>query len=335
MLEFVSTWANNTFGIIGSIVLFAIGFVALIKGGDWFVDGSVGIAKKFHIPELLIGATVVSIGTTLPEVMVSATSAAKGISQIAYGNAIGSIICNTALISALTVAIKPTLVNKKALIIPVISFFTVAFIYAGVAEFKGYFSRPLGIILLCLFVIYMVISVVHALRHPDEEELEEGDKQLPLWKSIIFLVLGAALIAVGANFLVDNGTIIAKALHVPDSVIGLTIIALGTSLPELVTAITSLIKGHGALSLGNIIGANIFNLVLVSGMAITIKPFEVPAEKVIGNGLNASLVVDIPVMLLVMAILTLPPLFKGRLRRWQGVVLLALYAGFIVFQFVG
>lgn len=334
MLEFVSTWANETFGIIGSIVLFAIGFVALIKGGDWFVDGSVGIAKKFRIPELLIGATVVSIGTTLPEVMVSATSAAKGISQIAYGNAIGSIVCNTALIAALTVAIKPAKVNKRALVIPVVSFFIVALLYAGVAEFMGYFSRPLGIVLLAMFVIYMVISVMHALKHPDEADVEETEKLLPIGKSIVFLILGAALIAIGANFLVDNGTIIAKALKVPDSVIGLTIIALGTSLPELVTAITSLVKGHGALSLGNIIGANIFNLVLVSGMAITIKPFEVPTEKVIGGGLNASLVVDIPLMLLVMAILTLPPLFKGKLKRWQGIVLLALYAGFIVFQFV-
>ena len=335
MLQFVSDWANSQFGIIGSVVLFAIGFVALIKGGDWFVDGSVGIAKKFHIPELLIGATVVSIGTTLPEVMVSATSAAKGISQIAYGNAIGSIICNTALIAALTVAIKPALVNKKALVLPVVSFFIVALLYAGIAEFKGYFSRTLGVVLLAMFVIYMVISVIHALKHPEDEELEAEGKQLPIGKSIFFLILGAALIAIGANFLVDNGTIIAKALHVPDSVIGLTIIALGTSLPELVTAITSLVKGHGALSLGNIIGANIFNLVLVSGMAITIKPFEVPAEKVIGNGLNASLIVDVPVMLLVMGILTLPPLFKGRLKRWQGVTLLAIYAAFIVFQFIG
>lgn len=335
MLEFVSEWAHSQFGLAGSIVLFVIGFIALIKGGDWFVDGSVGIAKKSHIPELLIGATVVSIGTTLPEVMVSATSAAKGISQIAYGNAIGSIVCNTALIAALTVAIKPAKVNKKALVIPVVSFFIVALLYAGVAEFKGYFSRPLGIVLLAMFVIYMVISVVHALKHPDEADVEETEKLLPIGKSIVFLILGAALIAIGANFLVDNGTIIAKALKVPDSVIGLTIIALGTSLPELVTAITSLVKGHGALSLGNIIGANIFNLVLVSGMAITIKPFEVPAEKVIGNGLNASLVVDIPLMLLVMAILTLPPLFKGKLKRWQGIVLLALYAGFIAFQFIG
>lgn len=333
MLTFVSEWALARFGIIGSIILFAIGFAALIKGGDWFVDGSVGIAKKFHIPELLIGATVVSIGTTLPEVMVSSMSAATGESAFAYGNAIGSIICNTALISALTVAIKPGLVNKKALIIPVVSFFIVAFIYVGVAEFKRYFSRPLGIIFLVLFVAYMVISVIHALKHPDDADVEEVEKILPIWKSIIFLVLGAALIAVGANFLVDNGSIIAEKMHIPKPVIGLTVIALGTSLPELVTAITSLIKGHGSLSLGNIIGANIFNLVLVSGMAITIKPFAVPTDLTVA-GMNSSLIIDIPVMLAVMGILTIPPLFKGKLKRWQGILLLAIYAGFITYMIV-
>ena len=333
MLEFVSTWANNTFGLAGSIILFLIGFGALIKGGDWFVDGSVGIAKKFHIPELLIGATVVAIGTTLPEVMVSATSAAKGISSIAYGNAIGSVICNTALIAALTVAIRPSLVNKKTLTLPVVSFFIAALFYAGVAYFTGYFSRTVGMILLSMFVIYMVISVIHALKNPEEAEEEDG-KDLGIGKSAVLLIIGAALIAIGANFLVDNGTIIARAFGVPETVIALTFVALGTSLPELVTAITSLVKGHGALSLGNVIGANIFNLVLVSGMAITIKPFAVPAEKLIG-GMNASLIVDIPVMLGVMAILTIPAVIRGRLKRWQGILLLCIYAAFITFQFIG
>ena len=331
MLEFVSEWANSTFGIAGSIVLFAIGFIALIKGGDWFVDGSVGIAKKFRIPELLIGATVVSIGTTLPEVMVSATSAAKGVSSIAYGNAIGSVICNTALIAALTIAISPSLVNKKTLTLPVVCFFIAALFYAGVAYFAHEFSRPVGIILLIMFVAYMIVTVLHAKKHPEEAE-EGSEKELGAGKSVLLIILGAALIAVGANFLVDNGTIIARSFGVPETVIALTFVALGTSLPELVTAITSLVKGHGALSLGNVIGANVFNLVLVSGMAITIKPFAVPTEKLIG-GMNASLVVDIPVMLLVMGLLTLPALLTGKLKRWQGVTLLAIYAGFIVFQF--
>ena len=145
-------------------------------------------------------------------------------------------------------------------------------------------------------------------------------------------MLGAALIAVGADLLVDNGTLIAKALGVPESVIALTFVALGTSLPELVTAITSLVKGHGSLSLGNVIGANILNLVLVSGVASVLRPFSIPQENTIG-GINASLVLDIPLMLFVMAFLTIPALLRKKLSRGQGIVLLCIYAGFCILQF--
>lgn len=319
------------------VLLFALGLVFLIFGGNWFVDGATGIAKRYHIPELLIGATVVSIGTTLPEVMVSATSAAKGIGAIAYGNAIGSIICNTALIAAITIAVKPSEVGKKELIRPVIFFFTAAAIYAAIAYITGYFSRITGIILLLIFVIYMVTTVREALsgdKSVTESEAEDDDAPSGnLFMDLLRIVAGAALITVGANFLVDNGTIIATALGVPTSVIALTFVALGTSLPELVTAVTSLIKGHGALSLGNVIGANLFNLVLVSGVSMTINPFHIPVEKTIA-GMNASLVVDTPVMLGVMLILTVPSIIRGKLSRIQGILLLAIYFGYIVFQFL-
>ena len=398
--------------LIVPIILFVIGLIFLIKGGDWFVDGATGIAHRFHIPEILIGATVVSIGTTLPEVMVSATGAMQGQGAMAYGNAIGSIICNTSLIAALTIAIRPSGVDKKTLRFPVIFFFCAAIFYAFVAYFFGEFSRWVGIVLLCGFLAYMIVLVIQAFRdrQPKEEitgelvadvlddEVEEenqgsvGDfigfllvgfgliaafvinvvtsggfmtdvsdfmafaafylnallgviflaiglakaivrKGLGLLNSnILVLILGAAVIAIGATLLVDNGTIIAEKLGVPSSVIALTFVALGTSLPELVTAVTALAKGHSALSLGNIIGANIFNLVLVSGAAVTISPFPVPAEKVIG-GMNASLVVDIPVMFVVMALMTLPALFRGKLARWQGISLIGIYAAFCVFQF--
>ena len=149
---------------------------------------------------------------------------------------------------------------------------------------------------------------------------------------IALLVLGAALIAVGADLLVDNGTLIAQALGVPESVIALTFVALGTSLPELVTAITSLAKGHGALSLGNVIGANVFNLVLVSGMSVTVAPFSIPQNATIA-GINSSLVLDLPIMFAVMLILTVPALVKGRLSRWQGVLMLCIYAAFCAAQF--
>ena len=320
--------------MLKAVILFAIGLVMLIKGGDWFVDGATGIAHSFQVPELLIGATVVSIGTTLPEVMVSATSAINGHGEIAYGNAIGSVICNTALIAALTIAIKPSEVNKKSLITPVSFFFGAAIVYSFGAYILGEYSRTIGLILLAIFVVYMVILIISAIKgEPEKIQGEEIDIK-PLWQYLLPLILGAAVIAIGADLLVDNGTIIAKELGVPESVIALTFVALGTSLPELVTAITALAKGHSSLSLGNIIGANLFNLVFVSGLSITLNPFNLPTEKTIA-GMNASLVVDIPVMFLVMIIMTIPAIIKGRLSRWQGILLLAIYTAFVTFQFIG
>ena len=229
--------------------------------------------------------------------------------------------------------------------VSVIFFFAAAVFYAVNAYVFGQFSRVSGIILLLTFVVYMIINIKQALSEvkakkeggtavtePDSAD-EEEKPEMPLWVSLILLVLGAAIIAFGATLLVDNGTIIAQKMGVPDSVIALTFVALGTSLPELVTAISSLAKGHGALSLGNIIGANIFNLVLVSGMAITIRPFAVPSEKLIA-GMNASLLVDIPMVFLVMLLLTVPPLVKGKLYRFQGIALLIIYVAYMAFQFL-
>ena len=377
-----------------NILLFAIGLVMLIKGGDWFVDSASGIARKFHLPELLIGATVVSIGTTLPEVMVSAQGAMAGSGGMAYGNAIGSIICNTSLIAAITIAIKPGKADRKSMIVPVCFFFGAALFYVLVAYFMGEFSRIVGIVLLCGFVVYMLTTVLSMKKKPTgepealaEEEPEErkpvtfaslaiealvviiggafmvykggimlyiaiammvifapyaiiaiakiAKKQeiAPILRDILFIIIGAAVIAGGANLLVDSGTYIATELGVPDTVIALTFVALGTSLPELVTAITSLAKGHGALSLGNIIGANLFNLVLVSGVSTVISPFPVPSEATIA-GMPASYVLDIPVMLGVMLLLTVPTLIRQKLSRVQGILLLCIYAAFCTIQFV-
>ena len=317
------------------VLLFILGLVLLIKGGDFFVDSSVNIAKRFHVPDILIGATVVSIGTTLPEVMVSASSALKGSGSIAYGNAIGSIICNTALIAALTVAIKPATIQKKDLKIPVIFFFIAAIFYSAVAYISGYFSRIIGILLLMIFAVYITLQVKAALKTPAQstDKGSEEPENSSIIKDIIMLVIGAATITVGANLLVNNGQIIAAALGVPEAVIALTFVALGTSLPELVTAITSLVKGHGALSLGNVIGANLFNLILVSGVSVTLAPFAIPSDNMIA-GKNASLILDIPLMLFVMVFLTVPALIKGKLSRYQGVILLVVYASYCIFQFV-
>jgi cation:H+ antiporter len=292
--------------------------------------------------------------------MVSAGAAFQGSGSIAYGNAIGSIICNTALIAALTIAIKPGPAARKSMSLPVAFFFIAAVFYCFVAYAAGTFTRVTGIILLSLFAIYMISTILRMKKSAatvdevikeeetgvsvSEEELEKasgedytvesvekGTKD-SLLKDIVMLVLGAVLIAFGADFLVDNAIILAEAVGVSEKVIGLTIVALGTSLPELVTAITSLIKGHGSLSLGNIIGANLFNLVLVSGAAVTISPFDVPVSGLI-NGINSSLIIDIPIMLLVMVILTVPTLIKQKLSRWQGISLLGIYAAFCVLQF--
>lgn len=347
--------------LIVPILLLILGLGLLIKGGDWFVDGASGIARRFHLPEILIGATVVSIGTTLPEVMVSASAAVQGVGDIAYGNALGSIICNTALISAITIAIKPGPAARKSMIVPVSFFFGAAAIYCFSSYILGTFSRAIGLVLLTVFVVYMVTTVMRMKKSAasietvqleeqvgaltSEAELEEksgedhtveskeaGTKD-SLFKDILLLVVGAVFIAVGAKLLNDNAVIIAESLGVSKKVIGLTIVALGTSLPELVTAITALAKGHGSLSLGNIIGANLFNLVLVSGTAITINPFDVPVSGYIA-GINSSLVIDIPVMLGVMLILTIPTLIKQKLSRWQGFALLATYLSYTVLLFI-
>ena len=383
-----------------NILLFVVGLIMLIKGGDWFVDGAAGVARRFHLPELLIGATVVSIGTTLPEVMVSAQGAMSGSGSMAYGNAIGSIICNTSLIAAITIAIKPAKTERKALILPITFFFAAAAFYVFVAYFFGEFARWVGIALLCLFIIYMISVVLQIKKGPaneidgiadeelnnasEEKEPEHASflslaigslvvfggggimiyrggvfrwiavimmiifaiyailtlvrkltnkKPLAMLNDIFFMIVGAGVIAGGANLLVGSGTAIANEFGVPESVIALTFVALGTSLPELVTAITSLAKGHGALSLGNIIGANLFNLVLVNGVSITISPFAVPSDSQI-MGLPASFVLDIPVMLGVMLILTVPTLVSKKLYRAQGIILLCVYAAFCTLQFV-
>ena len=369
-----------------SVLLFAVGLVLLIKGGDWFVDGATGIAKRFNLPDIVVGATVVSIGTTLPEVMVSTTGALAGSGAMAYGNAIGSIICNTALIAAISIVCNPGPVNVKSMKTPVIFFFCSAALYCLASYVLGEFPRWMGFVMLGIFVVYTILTVRNGLKNPDaaeeEEEEEEGDSKgiwgevallavcavgtaflssvvtgilllvafaaytflkvkpakeggKSLWEELLFLIIGAGVIAVGADFLVEHGQVIALGMGVPATVVALLFVALGTSLPELVTTITSLRSGHASLGVGNVIGANVFNLVLVSGVAVSLAPFEVPCENfLLDTGLNMSLVFEIPVMLGVMCLMTIPALLTKKLGRWQGVALLAIYAAFVVCQFI-
>ena len=375
-----------------SVLLFAVGLVLLIKGGDWFVDGATGIAKRFNLPDIVVGATVVSIGTTLPEVMVSTTGALAGSGAMAYGNAIGSIICNTALIAAISITCNPGPVNVKSMRTPAIFFFMSAALYCLAAYLLGEFPRWMGFVMLAIFVCYMLLTVRNGLKNPDEsagEDDEEESSGMPwagiiligvvsllialsgnffaetpvwfaavlaviavgfllfgaklfkesdivrqLWMELILLVAGAGIIAVGADLLVEHGQVIAIGLGVPETVVALLFVALGTSLPELVTTITSLRKGRASLGVGNVIGANVFNLVLGSGVAVSLAPFPVPTENtLLDTGLNLSLVLDIPVMLGVMILMIAPALMKKKLGRWQGIVLLGIYIAFCVCQF--
>ena len=375
-----------------SVLLFAVGLVLLIKGGDWFVDGATGIAKRFHLPDIVVGATVVSIGTTLPEVMVSTTGALAGSGAMAYGNAIGSIICNTALIAAISITCNPGPVNVKSMKTPAIFFFMSAGLYCLAAYLLGEFPRWMGFVMLAIFVCYMLLTVRNGLRNPDAEAEEEEEESAgmpwvsliiigvvallvalsgmffettPVWfgaaltvvalfvmlfgsklekggsaerglvLELLLLVAGAGIIAVGADLLVEHGQVIALGLGVPETVVALLFVALGTSLPELVTTITSLRKGRASLGVGNVIGANVFNLVLVSGVAVSLAPFSVPAENtLLDTGLNLSLVLDIPVMLGVMVLMILPAMLRKKLGRWQGVMLLGIYVAFCVCQFM-
>ena len=377
-----------------SVLMFAVGLILLIKGGDWFVDGATGLAERFRLPDIVVGATVVSIGTTLPEVMVSTTGALTGSGAMAYGNAIGSIICNTALIAAISITYNPGPVNVKSMKTPAIFFFGSAALYCIASYFLGEFPRWMGFVMLGVFLLYSFLTVRNGLKNPDttddEEEWDDtadpkdtwseliilglcalligifanwltgllmaalfgvymitkarfvqrakqakGPVVKPLWDDLLLLAIGAAVIAVGADFLVEHGQIIAIGLGVPETVVALLFVALGTSLPELVTTITALKKGRASLGVGNVIGANVFNLVLVSGVAVSLAPFKVPCENfLLDTGLNMSLVVEIPVMLGVMALMVLPALLRKKLSRWQGIVLLCIYLAFVVCQFV-
>lgn len=306
-----------------TVMLFGAGIVLLIWGGDWFVDGAVDLARRFRWPEGLVGATVVSVGTTLPEVMVTLQAAVRGHGELGYGNAVGSILCNTALIAGLSATIRPGAAERESVRLPVVFFFLAAGVWCLSAYGFGGFGRGTGLCLLALFGGYLLATLRQLGERPGWAAGRGGNPLRELGR----LILGAGTIALGAHLLVEHGTALARALGVPESVIGLTLVALGTSLPELATAITALRKGHGALSLGNILGANLMDLALAGGAAAAVAPFPLPEGRTLA-GISGTLVLDLPLMVLSMALLTLPALRRGRTCRWQGIVLLALYAGF-------
>ena len=310
--------------MIGVVLLFALGLVLICLGGDRLVDAAVAIAKKLGIPQIVVGATIVSIGTTLPEVLVSTTAAFDGSAAISAGNAFGSIICNTTLIAGLVQTIRPVKgVNTKSLGWRAAFFFVTGLIVWVIGFFTGSLNNVTGIALLLAFCLYAFLNIKFT---GDADEEEDDDKDdIKLGKQLITLVICAVMLYFGAKLLVDNGIIIAETLGVPERVIAVTFIALGTSLPELMTSVMSLVKGYGSVGLGNVLGANILNLLLVMGIPSAIA--GIPLETSTTN-------VDMPLALGVMAVLILPILWKKRAFRLQGLALLAIYAVYCVASFM-
>ena len=312
--------------MVKAIILFIVGLILICAGGDRLVDAAVAIAKKLRIPQIVVGATIVSLGTTLPEILVSTTAAFDGSAAIAAGNAFGSIICNTALIAGLTQIIRP---SKKVEFVSIAwrggFFFGVLILMNVYGYISGAFQKPAGVMLLLLFAVYAYLNIKRSAKEGGDEEEEEEDKEVSIPKQLIVLAVCAALLYVGANLLVDNGIFIAQTLGVPERVIAVTFIALGTSLPELVTSVMSLVKGYGNVGLGNVIGANILNMLLVIGIPAAVA--GIPLER-------GTVTVDMPLSCLVMAVLIVPILIRKKSSRAQGLLILGIYAVYCVASFV-
>ena len=300
-------------------ILLLVGFILLIKGADFFVEGSSSLAGILKVPSVIIGLTIVAMGTSAPE---------AGSNDIAISNVVGSNIFNGLVVVGICAFLHSFMPHGEILKrdMPLNILVTVVLCLMFL---DGSLSRIEGAVLLLGMIVYLGFMIYSARKN--REEGEPG-KILSLPRSLLYIAGGLAAVIFGGDLVVDKACIIATNFGVSQNFIGLTIIAIGTSLPELVTAITSLVKGHGALSLGNVIGANLFNLVLVSGVSVSLAPFSVPQSSVL-LGQNASLVLDIPVMLAAMLLLTVPALVRGRLSRVQGILLPVLYFAFCGIQF--
>lgn len=341
--------------------LFVIGLVLIIKGGDWFVDSASWIAEVLGVPKFVIGATIVSIATTLPEMIVSIQATAKGNVDMAAGNAIGSVTANTAMIMGLFIVCMPFAIKRKEFAPKACMMFGASallmlgciFTQKREMQFTGetgiYYSlSTVGLIaLIAVFIIFFIENFISMKNNqvqiepsPDNIGIQQEDEIVPTketatakdWtKNLIFFALGAAGIVIGANLLVDKGTLIAQSLNVPQRLISVIAIAIGTSLPELVTTITALRKKVGALSVGNILGANIIDLALI----LPICSF-VSMEK--GTGALAvsanSVEIDMLVCLIAIAVAIIPTIISQKFHRWQGIVMLAGYLAYVIFTVV-
>ena len=263
--------------MIKEILLLIVGFFILIKGADWFVDGASSVASNLKVPKILIGLTIVAFGTSAPELAVSIQSILSNNYDIVLGNVIGSNILNILLILGVASLIKPLGVNSNTVRkeLPMMILMMTVF---GVLltdnmfdkSFNNALTRGDGFVIILFFSVFVYYLVMNALKSRQSNENNDDEKVFPMWKAIIFTIVGIVMITFGSDFVVDNASLIAKTIGVSEKMIGLTIIALGTSLPELVTSITASKKGESDLAIGNVIGSNIFNIGIVIGIPVAI-----------------------------------------------------------------
>lgn len=305
------------------VIMFLIGLVLIVKGGDIFVDAATWIAEATGIPKFIIGATVVSFATTLPELLVSAIAATKGQNDMAIGNAVGSVTANVGLIMSISVLCIPAVVKRKE-----VAFKGSLMILAVAALFAFSYSLELNlwqsITMIVIFGVFMAENIISGKRSLGVTEEDRGPKITgkDVVINIVKFLLGAAGIVIGADLLVDDGTIIAKGLGVSEAIIGVTIIAVGTSLPELVTTITAIAKKQSDLSIGNIIGANIIDLTMILPICAFLSGGTLPVGK-------QSAFLDMPVCLLIICIAIIPTLIFKKLSRWQGALMICIYIGYV------
>lgn len=310
------------------IILIIVGFALLIVGADFLVDGASGIAKKFHIPEIIIGLTIVSIGTSMPELFVSITSAIDGYSDMALGNVIGSNLCNLLLILGLSSLIKPVDFQEETrkYEIPMCLLFTI--ILMIFSNISSGISRIEAVILLVLFGLFIVYTIYMGKKKSKEDSkvVEEKNKNKTI-KNIILIILGIVGLKFGGDFVVNNAVNIAQMFNISEKVISLTILAIGTSLPELVTSVTAAIKGNSDIAIGNIIGSNIFNILLILGVSSVIKPIT----------FNSSYNMDLSILCISTVILALFPIIppKNKMSRANGLIYVLMYGAYMTMLFLG
>ena len=307
------------------VLLFAAGLVCIIKGGDLFVDAASWIAEASGIPKFIIGATIVSFATTLPEMLVSVFAALEGNADIAVGNAVGSVTANTGLIMCLSLVCMTCLMERRQFGVKACLLLAAILSLFGFTR-DGRLSVAEGLLVLVIFAGFLAESLISARREQGTELKEDEERPAVSGKTvagnIVKFVLGAAGIVLGAQLLIDNGSAIASLLGVPDAIIAATMIAVGTSLPELVTTLTAIRKKESSLSVGNIIGANIMDLTLILPLCSLILGKPLPVQ-------SQGMLLDIPACLVICAAVLVPALWKGKFQRWMGFLAGGLYAAYL------